>query len=268
MGQGNQPDWGKIAEKFDMWLPHIAPVGERLISALDLQAGQKVLDVASGTGEPALTVAQRFPGVNVTGTDAAEGMVAVAQAKVAPAGLNNLSFVTMPAEKLDFDDSAFDRVLCRFGAMLFEDSQQGLNEMCRVMAPGGKMALAVWNTPETMPIMNWSFQVFKGKLPEDLHPPVNKMTSLSGEGVLQNMLEQAGFRDISLSIETFSYTFDSFDEYWDAVEASDIFKQQFDALDEGVQNTIRDEVRDLASTFISDKGFVVPHEYILATASK
>ena len=72
--KNNQPDWDKIAEKFDIFLPQIAPVGEALLEALDARPGDKVLDIASGTGEPALTLARRQPHVQITGIDAADGM--------------------------------------------------------------------------------------------------------------------------------------------------------------------------------------------------
>ena len=67
--KNNQPDWGRIAEKFDIWLPHIAPVGEALLAALDARPGDLILDLASGTGEPALTLARRQPHVQITGID-------------------------------------------------------------------------------------------------------------------------------------------------------------------------------------------------------
>ena len=64
----NQPDWGAIAEKFDLWLPHIAPVGESLLQALGARPGERILDPGSGTGEPALTLARRPGGqVDITG---------------------------------------------------------------------------------------------------------------------------------------------------------------------------------------------------------
>src|SRR3569623_2145668 len=111
----NQPDWDAIAEKFDLFLPQLAPVGEALLEALAARPGDKILDIASGTGEPALTLARRQPHVDIIGIDAAAGMVRAAQNKVKAEGLGNITFHTMPAEHL-----AFDRILCRFGVMLFE----------------------------------------------------------------------------------------------------------------------------------------------------
>jgi ubiquinone/menaquinone biosynthesis C-methylase UbiE len=264
----NQPDWGKMAEKFDMWLPQIKPVGDALIERLQAQSGDKILDLASGTGEPALTLARQMEDITILGVDAAEGMIRVANQKVESEGLKNISFDTMPAESLTFDDNSFDRILCRFGVMLFEDSLQGLKEMYRVLKPGGRFSLAVWSTPETMPTMHWSYKVMAPRLPEELHPPVAKVTSLGGPGVLEDLLYQAGFNNFEIETKTFEYEFASFDEYWDKVEASDILKMQYDALPDEARSEIRDEVGRMARDFVVDGRLVVPHDYHLAWGDK
>ena len=130
--QSNQPDWDKIAEKFDLWLPQIKPVGDTLLAALEAKKGDHIIDLASGTGEPALTLAQQLNDVDIIGVDAAEGMVQVARSKVQKLGLSNIQFQCMPAESLTFADNTFDKALCRFGVMLFEDPLQGLREIRRV----------------------------------------------------------------------------------------------------------------------------------------
>lgn len=265
----NQPDWDSIAEKFDLWLPHIAPVGETLIKALAAQENDTVLDMASGTGEPAITLAQSgINGLTVTGIDAAAGMVRVAQNKIEKLGLDNISFQSMPAEAVSFDDNSFDRVICRFGLMLFENPDKGASEMYRLLKPGGRFALAVWGTPETMPTLHWSYQVFSKYVPEEHYPPLIKVTSLGGPRVLDELLQRAGFTDFSTERKTFNYEFDSLKAYWDVVEQSDILKQQYDALPETERNNVRDEIGQFARDFVVDGRLVIPHEYILATGVK
>ncbi len=270
MTQNNQPDWNKMAEKFDLWVPFIESVGEKMLAIADVQAGSQVLDVASGTGEPALTLAKKMQGkIDITGTDAMDGMVKVAQKKVAALGLNSIEFKTMPAEKLAFEDNSFDQVICRFGVMLFQDSQQGLNEMCRVLKPGGKFVIAVWNTPETMPIMNWGYLAFKGKIDDEKLPAIEKLTSLGGAGVLDAMLEKAGFNEFQICTEDLEYQFDSFNQYWELVEASDVLKMQFDALAEGQKSIIQNEMAAFAKDFESSEGQLsVPHQYLLVSGKK
>lgn len=264
----NQPDWDKIAEKFDIILPQLAPVAEELLKALDVRSGDKVLDIASGTGEPALTLARRQPQAAITGIDAADGMVRVAQKKAASEGLPNISFTTMPAEKNGFADNSFDKILCRFGVMLFEDPLQGCKEMYRVLKPGGGIALAVWSTPETMTTMNWAMEAFKDRVPEDKHPPLAKATSLGQPGVLDALLSRAGFTRFTVTPRRLDYQYASFEEFWDAMDASDILKQQFDVLPADERDTVRDEIARFARDFQTDHGLVIPHEYLIASGSK
>ncbi|MFZ5594086.1 MAG: class I SAM-dependent methyltransferase [Pseudomonadota bacterium] len=267
--KNNQPDWGLIAEKFDLWLPQLAPVGEALLKALDAQMGDAVLDVASGTGEPALTLARRMGDtVRITGTDAAEPMVRVAQRKVEQENLPHIHFHCMAAESLTFNDNAFDKVMCRFGVMLFEDSLQGLRQIHRVLKPAGRFSIVVWSTPETMPTLCWAYQVFKNRVPSEKYPPLAKVTSLGLPGVLEDLLRQAGFTNFAIRAHTFHYRFPSFDAYWNVVEQSDILKMQYDALAEKERGAIRQEIAALASGFMKPEGLVIPHEFLLATGMK
>lgn len=267
-GKNNQPDWDKIAEKFDIFLPQLAPVGEALLKVLGVRPGDQVLDIASGTGEPALTLARRQPHAKITGVDAAAGMVRVAQKKVTAERLQNIVFTTMPAERLTFADHEFDKVLCRFGVMLFEDPLKGCREMHRVLKPGGRFALAVWSTPETMTTMNWAMRVFKDRVPEEHQPPISKVTSLGQPGVLDELLGSAGFAEFKITPHRLDYQYASFEEYWSAMEASDILKQQFEALPVGERNMVRDEIARFARDFQTDHGLVIPHEYLLAVGTK
>lgn len=260
----NQPDWHAIAEKFDVWLPYLEPAGTAMLKLIQAQPGQRVLDIASGTGEPALTLAERIADVTIIGTDAAAGMVNVAQAKVSKRGLKNIEFVTMPGDHLAFGDASFDALLCRFGIMFFDDPLSGLKEMHRVLKPGGRFAFAVWHTAQTMPVMRWSHQAFKGKLAAELLPPLEIVTRFGAPGVFEKLLHDAGFRDIRVSQETLNYRFDSFDHYWQLVEASDILKMQFDALPPEQRANVKDEVAQFAHEFTRDDGLHVPHDYLLA----
>jgi ubiquinone/menaquinone biosynthesis C-methylase UbiE len=265
----NQPDWNKIAEKFDIWLPQLAPVGEALLESLNAQPGDHIIDLGSGTGEPALTLARRMNGhIQITGIDAAEGMVKVAKSKVANEHLTGIDFTAMPAEKMDFEDNFFDRALCRFSVMLFTDPLQGLKELRRVLKPGGHFSLAVWSTPETMRTLYWSYEVFKHRLDEDYHPPLAKVTSLGAPGIMEQLLQEAGFKQFKVEQKIFHYQFESFNAYWNAVEASDILKMQYDALPEDQRNSIRDEVGRFARDFIHDGNLVIPHEYLLVSGIK
>jgi len=264
----NQPDWHAIAEKFDIWLPQLKPVGDAMLDILQVNHGDLVLDVASGTGEPALSLAKLQRDVVITGVDSAEGMINVAQSKVEKQKLKNISFQTMPVEHLAFDDNSFDKILCRFGVMLFEDPQAGLNEMFRVLKPNGQFVLAVWGEAETMPSMYWSYQIFKDKVDEQAYPPLHKVTWLGEDGVFETLLNNAGFENITIEHKTFNYQFDSIDDYWDALESSDILKQQFEAMENSSKSEVRNELAEFAKEYVTAEGLRVPHDYLLVHGKK
>jgi SAM-dependent methyltransferase len=128
-----------VPAEFQEWAP-------RLVAAARIGPGQKVLDVACGTGVLAREVARRVgPSGFVAGADANPGMLAVA-ARKSP----EIDWRHAGAEALPFDDNFFDAVVCQFGLMFF-NQQVALREMMRVLAPGGHLTASVWDTLEHTP---------------------------------------------------------------------------------------------------------------------
>ena len=119
-------------------------VGEQLCEAIDLRAGERVLDVAAGNGNASLAAARRF--ARVTATDYVEGLLAGAQRRAAADGLA-LQCQVADAEALPFADGSFDVSLSTFGVMFAPDQSQAAREMLRVTRPAGRIGLANW-TPE------------------------------------------------------------------------------------------------------------------------
>ena len=119
----------------------------RLLDAAHMQAGQRVLDVACGTGVVARAALSRVgPNGQVTGIDPNPGMIAVAR-QLEP----RVDWQTGTAESLAFPDESFDAVVSQFGLMLFTDRRQALREMVTVLVPGGRLAIAVWDSLDNMP---------------------------------------------------------------------------------------------------------------------
>lgn len=125
---------------FGQWAP-------RVVDAAKIQSGQRVLDVACGTGILAREAALRTgPTGSVTGLDPSPGMLAVA-GRIAP----TVEWRQGMAEALPFPDQSFDVVVSQFGLMFFTDRRQALGEMLRVLAPGGNLVIAVWDALDNMP---------------------------------------------------------------------------------------------------------------------
>ena len=268
--QEQQPDWDRLAEKFDHWLPHFAPVSEILITALQPQPGASILDIACGTGEPSLSLARAMQGkISITATDAAQGMVNAAQHKAERAGFHCIQFDCMQAESLAFASNAFDGVISRFGLMLFDDPLQGLKEVHRVLKPNGRFALAVWGTAETMTTLNWACEAFNGRISEDAMPPLALATRFGTIDALEKILNAAGFTHNKIETHELNYRFASFEDYWQTIEASDIMKLQLDALNHPDEKLdIKQALGKLAEQHIHDSSLIIPHQYLVAAGSK
>lgn len=214
-----------MAESFDRWVPHIQPVGDRLIDVLDLRTSHHVLDVACGTGEPSLSIARRFgPGVRITGVDSAEAMVERAQTKAAAEALTGATYRVMPGERLDLSDAVFDRVICRFGLMLFNDPVSGAREIWRVLKPGGRVAIAVWGQlPELMSV-HTLWRLLSDYVPPSDLPPEPKMVSLGAPGALDRVLVEAGWVSVRTEPFTVTYRFATPLDFWELAADSALLK--------------------------------------------
>src|SRR5690606_29150445 len=118
------------------------PVTVEMIDFLQPEGSQQVLDIATGTGEPGLTIAAMLNGGKVVSVDISDGMLQVARDKAQKAGIKNYETVVADVTELPFPDNSFDAVVCRFGFMFFPDMKLAAHEMVRVLRPGGKLSVA------------------------------------------------------------------------------------------------------------------------------
>ena len=186
--------WDKRAEEMAEMARRL---NEPLLELIGIAAGQRVLDLASGAGEPALTIAEMIGDTgHVTATDLAEGMLAGARRRAADRGLGNIGFEIADAESLPFPDAGIDRVTCRFGLMFFPDKLKALRECLRVLTPGGRAGFMVWG-PLTD---NAVFQINMAAVQEVMGPQDKtflEMPFILGQpGMLVGLLEQAGFTGV------------------------------------------------------------------------
>jgi SAM-dependent methyltransferase len=262
-------DWNAMAASFDRWVPYIRPVGDRLIALLEVRAGHRVLDVACGTGEPSLSIARRFgSAVTVTGVDSAEAMVERSRAKAVTESLASVTFRVMPGERLDLSDAAVDRVVCRFGLMLFDDPVSGAREMWRVLTPGGRAAIAVWGPLPGLASVYPVWRLLSEYLPAAELPPEPRMVSLGASGALEEVLAQAGWSGVRIEPFTVTYRFAAPLDYWDLAADSPLWKDVLAKL--SCHASVAFKARALAeiARFRDDDGIALPNRALLAVADK
>lgn len=137
---------------------------KKMIAKLDTQEHRRVLDVATGTADVAIQTAKRTPVEHITGLDLSEGMLAVGREKVAKAGLDDRIVLQQgDSEALPFPKDTFDAITVAFGVRNFEDLEQGLGEMLRVLRPGGKIVILEFSRITFAPI-RWGFNLYFGKI--------------------------------------------------------------------------------------------------------
>ena len=147
-------DWNgdETAAAWQKYFPQMreqmAAVTNALVEAAQPQAGMHILDLASGNGEPALSLAQRVaPNGRVTATDLNEGMLGALRANAEADQVTNIDTKVCDAHELPFADGSFDLVTSRFGVMFFADTPAALREVRRVIKPAGRVAFVVWGPP-------------------------------------------------------------------------------------------------------------------------
>jgi SAM-dependent methyltransferase len=193
------------------------PVSEWLVDQLGPRPGQTILELAAGPGETGFLVAERVGrDGRLISTDNSPRMVDAARRGAEARGLANVEFRVMDAQEIDLPDDSVDGVLSRFGVMLMPEPGRVLGEARRVLRGGGRLAYAVWGSPDRNPWLT----VFVGAIAKCGHAPSGDPFgptgpfSLAEPEVNRDLVEAAGFSDVRVEeIET-AFRFDDFDDYW------------------------------------------------------
>lgn len=194
--------WSQVAGGWKKWWRTMErsakPASDLLMELADIRAGQAVLDVATGIGEPAVTAAYKVgPTGTVVGTDQAPLMLAIARERAAELGLANLEFREMDAEALDFPEPRFDAVLSRWGLMFLPNLTGALANMHRLLKPGGRLAAVVWGPPANVPFISLAINTVRQQLQSPPPPPgMLGPFSLADGAILEQALVRAGFSAI------------------------------------------------------------------------
>ena len=216
---GQRWEWDTAAPRLKDWGPfllqQLQPVSERMMELADIQPGQRVLDVATGGGEPALTAANRVgPSGHVLATDLSPQMVALGRERVAELGLHNIDFREMDAEAPDLPEQSFDIILSRFGLMFLPNLQGALERLHKLLVPNGRLVAAVWGPPQKVPFARWPMEVAMRVLQVPAPPPqMPGPFSLADRHRLEQLLIGAGFTAVHTEPMLLTLEWTSVDDY-------------------------------------------------------
>jgi len=194
--------WDNFSEGWRKWdsltMDFLKPMGDDIVRLLSPAGSQVILDIASGTGEPGLSMAVLLDGGSVVCSDISEGMLAIARDKARARNITNFETRACDVSELPFANDSFDAIGCRFGFMFFPDMALAAKEMYRVLKPGGKMAASVWGAPER----NFWVTAIMGTIAEHMELPPSPpgapgMFRCAKAGLVAGILAEAGFRDVA-----------------------------------------------------------------------
>jgi SAM-dependent methyltransferase len=249
----------------------VEPVSQWMVQAIHPQPGHRVLELAAGLGDTGLMAAQLVaPGGSVIITDGTAGMVAAATERAEEVGATNVELRTMQAEWIDLPTASVDGVLCRFGYMLLVDPEAALRETRRVLKPGGRVALAVWDELERNPWMGVIREalVTSGLAPAAM-PEGPGPFALGAPGALEELLETAGFAEVEVEPMDLSVDFPSLDAWWDHVmQTSGSTVEIVRGLAPAEHYRLRDLVDAGYASYVRDDGSLqVPARALVAAAT-
>lgn len=248
--------------------------GEVTATMLDLGGigpGDRVLDIAAGAGEPALSAAGRV-GVSghVLATDLSENIIAFAQQTADRRGLRNFETGVMDGEDPKLPGDSFDAILCRYGLMYMPNRHRALSAWYRVLKPGGRVVVAVYTVPERNGWGSTPLSVIRRRA--QLPPPVPGQPgpfSLGADGVLQAALYQTGFSEVGTRVVSTPLKMPS---ARDCIrfqrESFGGFNQMMAHLSTQERESIWDEVEESMRRYEGPDGFVAPCESIVAVGYK
>jgi len=266
---GSAPFWEKHREI----IRHMfAPVTQALAEDARIAPRQVVLDLATGPGEPALTLSALVgPEGQIFGIDPIPEMVAAARRAADRLGATNAQFEVALADHLPFPDNTFDAAISRFGIMFFPSPAGAIREMLRVLKPEGKLALAVWHFAARNPFHYSLSRVIDRHIePPPLAPDAPDAFRFANPGKLLKILHEAGVADPRERLLQFTIQAPmSAEEFWQLrLEISEKLREKVAKLPMPQLNEVKREALASLAEFSTAEGISFPAEILILTGSK
>jgi len=257
--------WDRASSCYEQyWQQQLQPAIDLVFDTADLRSGERVIDVACGTGMVTLPAAARVaPTGRVLAIDLAPKMIAQVEARAAACGLTNVDVDCRDAEHLGADVS-FDVALCSLGLMYVPDPSAAVGELHRVLRPGGRTVVSVWGERRNC---GWAelFPIVDARVSSD----VGRMFfALGARGALAAVLERAGFVDIEATRLHVELRYANRDEALGAAFLGGPVALASARFDEDDRRSAHAEYLASLSTFAAGPGYRVPGEFVIASARR
>ena len=246
------------------------PATEMMLDLANMRVGDRVLEVAAGTGDLAIMIARRVgPNGYVLATDISTSMLNVAAEALRNAGLANVETRVMDAENIELDADSFDAVICRMGLMLFSNPVKTLIGMHRVLKPAARVFALVWSTEAQNPYRGVPLAIVRRIGNNLTEEPGLRLFALGKPGVLEETFRAAGFLDIAVHMVPTQWCFPS------TAEAVRFMKDSYPGLTH-LMTQLSETERELAwteieqqlSQFEGPNGFEAPGEVLMGVGTK
>jgi ubiquinone/menaquinone biosynthesis C-methylase UbiE len=270
-------DWTDGVAAWRKWNPELVTQSRRataaIVEASGAGPGMKVLDLASGTGEPSLTLAEVVgDSGRVVATDLVPGMLDVINDHVDRLEISNLSCEQADPEDLQFADESFDVVTCRFGVMFFPDVGKAMREIHRVLKPGGRTSFVVFGPAENNTYFDSTSGIARRRA--KMSPPEHGAPTpfrFAQNGSLTEALLGGGFREVEENLETIPWVFEGDTKRcWEFISelTGPAFKQIFDAIPAETEDDVIQEIQDAIDKYRKGDCIDFTAQIIVATGVK
>lgn len=259
------------ARRADWFAEATRPISHWMVDAVRLQPGHRVLELAAGLGETGLLAAELIlPGGHLISSDQVEAMLELGRARAARLAITNVEFKVLDAEWIDLPLASIDAVLCRFGYMLMADPAAALRETRRILVPGGRLALAVWDRAETNPWSDVSRIALETHgLCEPTPPGTPGPFSLGDHDRVGALVEDAGFTGIELDSVEIVQRDPDFETWWTGrLDMSTAARRAVEDGDRSAVEAAKAEIREGLGPYTDVAGaLAIPGRAILAAAT-
>lgn len=258
--------WDKAASQYEpCWRRQLRPAQDRLFDLAAPRPGERVLDVACGTGLVTFRAAAAVhPGGEVVGVDLSDGMLELARRLARDQGFDGVRFERMDAEALELEEGTFDVALCSLGLMYVPDPVQALREMHRTLVPGGRAAAAVWGRRDQC---GWAevFPIVDRRVSSDVCPLFFQLGS--GEA-LAYAFRTAGFEEVTADRFSSVLHYETAGEACTATFEAGAVALAYQRFDDATRDEVHAEFLASLEPWRRGNAYDVPGEFVVACGRK